>query len=720
MRDTIPLLAKSELSREIFGNISLGSKIAFYAFSVAAIVVFCYGIYRRWRMWRIGQRGHIRFAPVAAFKQFVQRALTQRALRKQNARKRSAATLAHALLFYGFIVLTIGTILVGIEHWAHDLLPGYSAREPLFHKGIYFAVYEVFMDTFGLALTAGIVWFILRRAKGKTSVGHRPADWLIVGAILFLGVSGYILEGLRIIREDTAMPGFSYVGYGFAVVFELVGVDESNVDTPHLLLWWVHAIVALAMIAAVPYSRLMHIVAGSLSVATQHKQLGRLAPVDLEEVEATGRFGVGRVQDFTDRQLLELDACVSCGRCEDACPAFEAGKPLSPRDVVQDVKQHLNQVGPIIFAARKAGQDEDKATATEPKLHGDAISAETLWSCTTCNACYDVCPLGVSPVDLITDMRRHLIGEGELAGPPATALQKTQRQGNPWGLPKNERFNWAEGIEVPSVEDNPTFEVLYWVGCAASYDRRVQKVARAVVQLFQHARVNFAVLGSQENCTGESARRMGDEFVFMELAEGNIATLNQHNVKTIVTHCPHCLNTLRQDYPQYGGDYEVIHHSALIEQLIDEGKLPREPVASNTGTAGNVTYHDPCYLARVARETKAPRSLVQLSVTANNVNDSAASFEEPERHGEETACCGAGGGRMWFDDEPDKRIGQKRIDELLATGADTVAVGCPFCLTMVSDGVNARDPRVQVKDIAELLAEALLDESATTTNNTQP
>lgn len=706
-------LADAELSREIFGNISTAGKVLFYILAVASMGVFSFGVFQRWRLWRIGQRGSIGFSPLPAFKQFFKRAMTQRALRKQNARKRTAATVAHALLFYGFIVLTIGTTLVAIEHWAHDLLPGYSAREPLFHHGVYFAVYEVFMDTFGLALIAGVVWFVMRRAKGSSSMGHTPVDWFVLGSLLFLGVSGYWIEGLRIIREDTAMPGFSYVGYACATVFRGSGIDRGNADGVHLGLWWVHAVVAFAFIAAIPYSRMLHIIAGSLSIATQNKQLGRLEAIDLEEVEETGRFGVGRVQDFTDRQLLELDACVSCGRCEDACPAFEAGKPLSPRDVVQDIRRHMTEAGPIIFAARKAGKDEDEATATLPKLHGDVIGAETLWSCTTCNACYDVCPLGVSPVNLITDMRRHLIGEGELAGPPATALQKTQRQGNPWGLPKGDRFNWAEGIDVPTVQDNPGFEVLYWVGCAASYDRRVQKVARAVVRLFKHANVNFAVLGPEENCTGESARRMGDEFVFMELAEGNIQALNRHKVKTIVTHCPHCLNTLRQDYPQYGGDYEVIHHSALIEQLIDEGKLPREPVASHaSGGNGKVTYHDPCYLARVARETKPARSLVTLSVSAGG-----GAFEEPDRHGEKTACCGAGGGRMWFDDEPAQRIGQKRIDELLATGADTVAVGCPFCLTMVSDGVNARDPKVDVKDIAELLADALLDQDNSPTAN---
>lgn len=702
------LLAEAELTREIFGNISTGGKVVFYIMAAISMGIFVLGVVNRWRLWRIGKRGSIRFAPLPALRQFLSRAMTQRSLRKQNARKRGLATLAHALLFYGFVVLTIGTVLVAIEHYAHDLIPGYSSKKPLFHKGAYFVVYEIVMDTFGIALIVGTIWFIVRRWRRRSanpgaSIGHTRADWLIVGSILFLSFSGYWIEGLRIIREDTPMPGVSYVGYACATCFRAFGATRANIDSVHLSLWWMHAFIAFAFIAAIPYSRMLHIIAGSLSIATQNKTLGRMNTIDLEEVEMTGRFGVGRLQDFTDRQLLELDACVSCGRCEDACPAFEAGKPLSPRDVVQDLRKHLDAVGPIVFNARKTNTDEDEATADHPELHGGVIGADTLWSCTTCNACYDVCPLGVSPVDLITDMRRHLIGEGDLSGAPAAALQKTQRQGNPWGMPKTDRFNWAEGIEVPTAEDNPNFDVLYWVGCAASYDRRVQKVARAVVQLLNHGGVNFAVLGPEEQCTGDSARRMGDEFVFMELAEGNIATLNQYNVKTVVTHCPHCLNTLRQDYPQYGGNYEVIHHSALIERLIEEGKLPSDSIAARSDdSSGSITYHDPCYLARIARETDSPRSLVQLTISAGET------LNEPKRRGASTACCGAGGGRMWFDDEPTQRIGRQRIDELLDTGADTVAVACPFCLTMVSDGVNAKNPNIQVKDVAELLADALL------------
>ncbi len=295
------------------------------------------------------------------------------------------------------------------------------------------------------------------------------------------------------------------------------------------------------------------------------------------------------------------------------------------------------------------------------------------------------------------------MGEGRLRGTPAQSLQKTQRSGNPWGLPKQERFAWAEGLDVPTVKTHPDFEILYWIGCAASYDRRIQKVARSVVRLLQAAEVNFAVLGPEERCTGESARRLGDEFVFQELAAENINTLTKHNVKKIVTHCPHCLNSLRNDYSQFEGHYEVVHHSQFLAELVAAGRLPDADGSSDKNN-GSVTYHDPCYLARVSGVTEPPRQLIDIAMSG----DGGGELVEVERGRQQTACCGAGGGRMWFDDEPDQRIGRGRVKELLATGADTVAVSCPFCLIMVKDGVANEDPNVEVRDVAEILADRLI------------
>jgi Fe-S oxidoreductase len=340
-----------------------------------------------------------------------------------------------------------------------------------------------------------------------------------------------------------------------------------------------------------------------------------------------------------------------------------------------------------------------------PELTGGVILETTLWSCTTCSACVDVCPVGVDPLSFITDMRRHLIGEGRFRGAPATALQKMDRAGNPWGLPAQDRMAWAAGLPVPLATGESDFDVLYWVGCAASYDRRIQKVARSVAQLLLAADVRFAVLGPDERCTGESARRMGDEFLFQQLATKNMETLARCGVKrgakTIVSHCPHCVNSFKQDYSQLGVDYEVLHHTEFLAKLVAEKRL--RPATASDADHGGVTYHDPCYLARVGGVTEPPRQLLQIASGA----DATQPLAEMPRNREQTACCGAGGGRMWFDDAPADRVGTGRVQEALDTGAKTVAVSCPFCLMMMTDGLAARDSSAQVKDVAEILLESL-------------
>jgi len=650
-----------DLTREVFGNLGDTSIAVFYALAFVSCGVFAWGVWRRVKLWRLGRPDESPINWRAAFENLRTRALAQRSL--QGARPK--ASLAHRMLFWGFLALFIGTILIGIEHYGATLM-GRKATEPIFHKGVYFVIYEITLDTFGLLMIGGAVWFARRRMGGESSMEHRTADWLVLGSLIVLGVTGYLIEGLRIIRESTPMPGISYVGYVCAKIFGAADVGKSNVDSIHFGLWWFHSVVAFGFIAALPFCRLAHAIAAVFSLALPSKPLGRMEPISMEEVEETGEVGVGRLEQFGRRDLLRLDACVSCGRCEDLCPAHEAGKPLSPRDLVQDLRGHMESAAPA-------------------RLHGETVGAETLWSCTTCNACNDICPLGVRPADYITDLRRHLIGEGELRGAPAASLQKMQRAGNPWGLPAQDRLAWTEGLDVPTVRDNPDFDVLYWVGCSAAYDRRTMKVARAVAQLLARAGVNFAVLGPEERCTGESARRMGDEFLFQELAMTNIETFARHDIKKIVTHCPHCLNSLRQDYPQFDGHYEVVHHSQFLDELVASKKLKAATVMNET-----VTYHDPCYLARVNGITDAPRALLP-------------DFTEMPRSGCQTACCGAGGGRMWFDDPAGERIGAGRVTEALDTGAQTVAVSCPFCLTMMTDGIASRKPDVKVFDIAELM-----------------
>jgi Fe-S oxidoreductase/nitrate reductase gamma subunit len=682
-----PSAANEPLTREIFGNIPGWAQLAFYLLAAAAVGAWVYGIARRVRIWRQGRRA----GPPITVSLIVYRLLHDVLLQSRFRLQRPRANLAHKLLFSGFFVLLVGTALVAIEHVVADLL-GREPSSPVFHKGVYFGAYELVMDAFGVAFLLGCAMFLVRRLRSGESFARTRADVVILVLLIAIGITGYVVEGLRIVLASTPLAGLSPVGYVAATLFRAGGVDAASAATWHFALWWGHAALALGFIAAMPYTRLLHSLAGTVNLTIRDHAHGTMSLVSLEEVEATGQIGVAKPADFTVRQLVELDACVSCGRCEDACPAFEAGKPLSPRNVVQDIVALMN------------------ATGIEADLHNETISPETLWSCTTCGACPTVCPLGISPLRMITDMRRHLIGEGALRGSPATALQKTDRVGNPWGLAQNERLGWAAGLDVPLVDDNPDFEVLYWVGCAAAYDRRAQKIARSVVRLLQAAQVNFAVLGPKERCTGESARRVGDELLFQQLAEPNVATLAEHNVRRIVAHCPHCVNSLRNDYSQLGGQYEVVHHSQLLEELVQAGRLKASQPAGDNETGNTVegrkiAFHDPCYLARSLGETEAPRAVL---AAAGAAGDGALPVIELPRNRANTACCGGGGGRMWFDDAPAERIGQGRVREIAASGADAVAVSCPFCLIMLGDGLAAQSPETRVQDIAELLAESVL------------
>jgi Fe-S oxidoreductase/nitrate reductase gamma subunit len=669
-----------QLTREIFGNIPGCWQAVFYVLAAVAVGVCVYGIVRRVRLWRQGR-------PVASSVNWATaaRRLVRDVLLQRRVRGRGLASLAHVLLFSGFFVLLVATALIAIEHGLADLL-GRAAMNPVFHKGIYFGIYELVTDIFGVALVAGCVLFLYRRWRDVGSFGRSPVDVGILVSLIVIALTGYLVEGLRIIHAATPLPGLSPIGYFTALLLESAGVGRGSAGQIHFAVWWLHALLALGFIALMPYTRLLHSLAGTVNLAIRDHTLGAMTPVSLAEVEATGQIGVARVADFSRRQLVELDACVSCGRCEDNCPAFEAGKPLSPRDVVQDLVAALN------------------ADGIQANVHGETIAAETLWSCTTCGACADVCPLGISPMRMITDMRRYLIGEGALRGSPAIALQKTDRAGNPWGLSPADRFAWADGLDVPLVSKHADFEVLYWVGCAAAYDRRVQKVARSFVRLLQTAGVNFAVLGPEERCTGESARRMGDELLFQQLAATNVETLARRNVRRIVAHCPHCVNSLRSDYPSAGGNYEVMHHSQLLAELVEQGRLVAAATDAAAAAATAITYHDPCYLARANGVTEEPRTVLLAVASAG----CQLPVVELPRNRRQTSCCGGGGGRMWFDDAPAQRVGQARVREIAESGADSVAVSCPFCLIMLGDGLAAHKPNMRVRDIAEVLADAVL------------
>jgi Fe-S oxidoreductase/nitrate reductase gamma subunit len=646
-------------TREVFGNIVPWMQVVFFAMIAASLGVLVWQVAAHVRLWRKGQPDGFEHD----WRVWIRRLVTYALVQKRVHRKSLGAFL-HLLLFSGFSVLTIGTTLLMI---AYDG-PYY------FHHGWYYLIYELTMDVFGVAFILGCLLAMYRRAfRRKPSLGHNRSDWWLLGLLLSLGITGFAVEALRMHYTQVQPPVAYWSTVGWLIDTTLLrGIDVGNAQTMHLAAWWVHAILVAVLFATIPVNRFLHVLTGPLNIAGRpERPMGELVPLQMEEVEQTGLVGVSAIEQFTRQQLLSLDACMECGRCEDACPATATGKPLSPKEVVTDLRRLMSKGG---------------------KLHGQTIRAETLWACTMCQACVQECPVLIGHVDLISDMRRHLVGEGKLSGPPARALQQVGNQSNPYGRPNSDRLAWAEGLGVTTVESNPAFEYLLWVGCAASFDPRAQKVARATAQLLKEGGVSFAVLGPEENCTGDPARRIGDEFLYQQLAQTNVETLTRHKAKKIVTPCPHCYNTLKNEYPQFGGHYQVQHHSTLLAELVGAGRL-----SSGISAGEPITLHDPCYLARVNGEVDATRTVVGA------VTD--PQFREMPRHGKKTFCCGAGGGRMWFDESPVQRVSGLRAQEALATGARTLATACPFCLNMMTDGMAGTQggQNVKVLDIAELL-----------------
>jgi Fe-S oxidoreductase/nitrate reductase gamma subunit len=648
-------------TRQVFANIAPWMQIVFFAMILASFGWLAWQLESRRRRWRKGRLPGFE----RDWRVWLER-LTVYALAQKRVHRKKLGALLHLLLFSGFLILTIGTTLLAIAHdGPYD-----------FHHGWYYLIYELTMDVFGVAFILGCLLALYRRAFRKPpSLGHQGSDWWLLSLLLALGVTGFAVEALRMQYTQVEPPIAHWSTVGWLIEHHLLaGLSVTTARTMHLAAWWVHAVLVALLFATLPVNRFLHIITGPLNIATRpSRPMGALVPLTLAEVEASGKTGVNELSDFTHSQLLSLDACMECGRCEEACPATASGKPLSPKALVVDLR-HLMSLG-------------------GGGVHG-TIPDQTLWSCTMCQACVQECPVLIGHVDLISDLRRDLIGEGRLSGPPAKTLQQIGNQGNPYGRPNVERLAWAEGLNIPTVESNPNFEYLFWVGCAASFDPRAQKIARATAELLQEAGVNFAVLGKEESCTGDPARRIGDEFLFQERAQTNIETLRRTKVRKIVTPCPHCHNTLKNEYPQFGGHYEVQHHSALLAELLQSGQLQSDRGASN---GEPVTLHDPCYLARVNGEVKAARQVIGAPNDHN--------YREMPRCGKKTFCCGAGGGRMWFEEAPAQRVSRLRAEEAIATGAKTLATACPFCLNMMTDGMNGTKggEEVKVMDIAEVL-----------------
>ncbi len=606
----------------------------------------------------------------------------------------------HFFIFWGFLVL-LTTI---VEAFGAIYEEGFAL--PLIgHWGPLAALQDFFI----FAVAAGVATaFAIRRVqrpgrfRGSHAIEAEYILYLIGAIVVFITLARAVQINSNTFPYERAWAPLSW---GVAHLFG--GASGAASHTLATAFLWIHCTLILAFLIYITYSKHLHIITAAFNVLfTSERPKGALKPMhlDIEQMSEDETFGAARITDLTWKQLLDTYTCTECGRCQSQCPAWNTGKPLSPKLLIMDLRDQLFEQGGGLLSAKRKGMTQLQTALTEqvPPLNPEVIEDEVIWDCTTCGACVQACPVNIEHIDTIIDMRRNLVmGESRFPKEMQSALQNLETTGNPWGQPPQARTEWTRGsskqqeLHIPLAQDNPGAEVLFWVGCAGAFDDRNKKVVYDFAKLMQMAGVDFAILGPEESCTGDPARRMGAEYIYQMLAEQNIATLNGRKIKKIVATCPHCFNTLFNEYPQFGGKFEVVHHTEFLAQLVAEGRL-----TPARGGERSVTYHDPCYLARHNDVWEGARRVIE-SIPGNT-------YGEMHRHGHSTFCCGAGGGRMWMEERMGKKMNIERTDEALASASDTLAVGCPYCNIMLSDGIAERhgDEQMVVRDVAQLLLES--------------
>lgn len=729
----------TEAIREIYWNVGEGpGSLSLYICALVAVGVMTWGILRDIGRWSKG-RPDARISQIPA--RFVE-SLAQVFGQKRVMRDRKPGSM-HSLIFFGFLALFIGTDIIAVEEDFTIPLIGPDAGRIL--VGGFYQSYEFILDTMGLVLLGGLIWATWRRYRTRPDrLNNRRTDLWVLATLLYITGTGYLIEGLRLANQtigglvvyDQAWATRSYVGYGLATLFRGVGLGGGSPAGLglHGFFWYTHMLTTFAFVASIPFSKFKHIFYTPLNTFFRDLEpKGALMPIPGLEAEIEKdepALGVATLADFRWKQRLDFDACMRCGRCQSKCPATAAGTELSPKFLITKMNDLMRgepillrdgsvaRVHPNVVAAGTAEAGEAGQPADEREryrvIRGDAetlalyehglFTENELWSCTTCRACMEECPAMIEHVDQIVDLRRNLtMIQSEVPGGVKRVLEGIERAGNPWRLPQRDRTAWAAGLDVPTLAEKEQVEVLYWVGCAPSYDDRSKRVARAMVQLFQRAGVDFAILGDEETCTGDPARRMGEEMLYQQQAQTNIETMRQYTFKKVVTTCAHCFNTIKNEYPQFGGgagvDYEVVHHTDFLAQLVAEGRLrPTEQVNER------VAYHDPCYIGRYNDIYDAPRNVLESIPGLELV-------EAPDWNRQRAMCCGGGGGNVWMEGWGKKGINVIRLEQLQKAEPQTLALACPYCMVMFEDaakntGVGETLAR---KDVAELLLQSLGD-----------
>lgn len=671
-------------TREIFWNVSELGHWAPYILMVIMLGLVGWGFWRRWQLWdlgkggpyfdRAGERimGFIRYGPGHG------RLLAQR-----------FGGILHLLIFWGFVVLFIGTTLV----FVHEDL-----RIRIL-EGTFYLYFSFFLDVFGLGAVIGILMAAGRRYLARPDKLDNQRDNAITLSLIFVAlVTGFFVEGFRMATTELALHPdwalWSPVGYFLASVFYGWGPQEEFLRAGHSASWWVHLVSSMGLQAYVGWSFLSHIGYSSMSVFFRNlAPKGALPPI-IDFKDKTN-LGAGRIVDLPWKDLLDLDACTRCGRCQEACPAYASGKPLSPKKVVQDLKGHLSTHGPRWLA------DKSHNGKGVPLPAGETVSYDEMWACTACGNCHQQCPVFIQPMGKIMELRRHMtLVQGKLDSTAQGALQSIQKRSHPWSGTQATRIDWAEGLGLPEYSQGANAEYLLWVGCTSALVELNARAAASTARLLKAGGVSFAILGEEEACTGDPARRMGNEYLFQLMARKNIKTFQKYDVKKIITLCPHCFNTLGNEYPQFGGNYEVLHYSQVLAGLLRDGKLK-----TNVSLDGVFTYHDACYLGRFNSVFQPPREVLG-SVPGVKLKEMPLSRER-------SFCCGAGGGRVWMEEKIGRRINEMRVQQAAATGATTIATACPFCLQMMDAGIRDQkmDNRLRAMDLSQVVEQAVQVES---------